>query len=224
MCLCNIKNKSVSDGTAVMYKVFVLPNSDEFKNYLSKKEFDNNATFLTSPFEYEPLTKEMLRGKVEYAARRDSIVSAESYEKLVERRDKISTGYVHGYADKQSALRDLYGFYARNFFAAVIVKCRIPEGEAYYDGDFDSDTSVTARAARTMIVERVEEMYSWKMTEKQQEMYGDYHVFVRKNQNACRCVNFLGRICEDTLIKDCEAYCSDYMSIEQIDNVPDLYN
>lgn len=226
MCLTNIRSKSVSDGTTVMYKVFVLTNYDVLNDYLhfSKIKSDINSTFLTSPFENKQLTKEMLRGNEEYAADREYLPEELFDETSIMLSDKISDGFVHGYADKRSALRDLYSFYARNFYAAVIVKCRIPEGETYYDGDFDHDETNRVRATRTVIVERVEEMYSWKMTEEYHKKYGDYHVFVCKNQNPCRCVDFLCRICESSLAKDSEAYLPDYMLCEQLDNVPDLYN
>lgn len=211
MCLKNISKKSVSDGDAVMYKVFVCTI--------------NEATFLVSPFEHTPLTDDMIDGKAEYAAGRRYYPESYFDETSVMLRGKISEGFVHGYADKQSALKDLYRFYTSSFTAAVLIKCRIPKGEAYYDGDFDDDQTVKARATRAITVERVEEMYVDRMTEDDHERYGDYHVFVRKNQSPRRCVAFLKRMYEKAYPhkKDVACKYAEYM-YEIPDCLPDLYN
>lgn len=211
MCLKNISKKSVSDGDAVMYKVFVC-SVDE-------------ATFLVSPFEHTPLTEEMLDGKAEYTANRHCFPESFFEETAVMLRDKISDGFVHGYADKQSALKDLYRFYSSSFTAAVLIKCSIPKREAYYDGDFDEDKTVTARATRAVTVERVEEMYVCRMTAEDHERYGEYHVFVRKNQSPRRCVAFLKRMYDKVYPqKKGVAYRLPEYMYEIPDSLPDLYN
>lgn len=220
MCLKNISSKSKSDGGAVMYKVFIRTAAREY----------SEKAFLVSPFEYTPLTDDILGGKAEYAA--DRLGFSESFfdETAVMLRGKIGDGFVHGYADKRSALKDLYRFYASEFDAAALVKCRIPEGETYYDGDFDEDETVRVRAARAVKVERVEEMYVHRMTEEDHEKYGDSHVFVRKNQSPRRCVAFLKRIYgktdpwkpeNDSVTPKFPRYMS---PDEDPDSIPDLYN
>ena len=217
MCLKNISSKSKSDGNAVMYKVFVHTGV-----------YEENEPFLVSPFELVPLTDDVLSGKAEYAADRDGLSESIFEEAFVMSNGKITNGFVHGYADKQSALKDLYRFYAAEFTAAALVKCRIPEGEAYYDGDFDEDKAVRVRAARAVKVERIEEMYMYRMTEEDHEKYGEYHVFVRKNQSPRRCVLFLKRMYEKTdpwNIDSAVPKLPNYMSPdENPDNIPDLYN
>lgn len=220
MCLKNISSKSKSDGDAVMYKVFIHTVARE----------DSEKAFLVSPFEYTPLTDDIIGGKAEYAADRRCLPESLFDETSVMLRGKISDGFVHGYADKRSALKDLYGFYATEFAAAALVKCRIPEGETYYDGNFDDDETVRVRAARAVRVERVEEMYVHRMTEEDHEKYGEYHVFVRKNQSPRRCVAFLRRMYgktdpwkneNDSVIPKFPRYMS---PDEDPDSIPDLYN
>lgn len=220
MCLKNISSKSKSDGDAVMYKVFIHTVVRE----------DSEKAFLISPFERVPLTNDVLGGKAEYAADRRCLPESLFDETSVMLRGKISDGFVHGYADKRSALKDLYGFYATEFAAAALVKCRIPEGETYYDGDFDDDETVRVRATRAVTVERIEEMYVDRMTEEDHEKYGEYHVFVRKNQSPRRCVAFLKRMYgktdpwqpeNDSVI----TVFSKCMTMEEAsDSIPDLYN
>jgi hypothetical protein len=229
MCLKNISKKSVSDGDAVMYKVFVLSYSNSYEEYLMLEK--DERTFLSSPFERTPLKKDVIDGKAEYAADREYLPAPFFEEAVVMSSGSINQGFVHGYADKQSALRDLYGFYARNSEAAVIVKCRIPKGETYYDGTFDEDQSCRTRATRAVIVERVEEMYVYRMTEEDHERYGDYHVFVLKDQGPRQCVIFLERMYSRMWKASSEGNPYDeitaaYMTSDRIDecNLPDLYN
>lgn len=225
MCLKNISSKSKSDGSAVMYKVFIHTVARE----------DSEKAFLVSPFEYTPLTDDILGGKAEYAADRRCLPESLFDETSVMLRGKISDGFVHGYADKRSALKDLYRFYATKFAAAALIKCRIPEGEVYYDGDFDNDETVRVRATRAVTVERIEEMYVDRMTEEDHERYGDYHMFVRKNQSPRRCVAFLKRMYGKTDPRQLEndsviTVFAEYMSPDENpdsipdDSIPDLYN
>lgn len=220
MCLKNISRKAKSDGDAVMYKVFIHPDTCD----------ENEKAFLVSPFEYTPLTDDILSGKAEYAADRRYLPESLYKEITVITNDKIGNGFVHGYADKRSALKDLYRFYTSKFTAAALVKCRIPEGEVYYDGDFDNDETVRVRATRAVTVERVEEMYVDRMTEEDHEKYGAYHMFVRKNQSPRRCVAFLKRMYGKTDPWQLEndsviTVFSKCMTMEEAsDNLPDLYN
>ena len=218
MCLTNISKKSVSDGHAVMYKVFV-HSSNKIE-----------TAFLVSPFRFTPLTDDVLSGKAEYAADRRELLESFFDEATVMLDDEINGGFVHGYADKRSALKDLYGFYASGFTAAALVRCRIPEGETYYDGNFDYDETNKVRATRAVTVERVEEMYVHRMTDEDHEKYGEYHMFVRKNQSPLRCVAFLERMYGKTDPRkkengDVTPRFPKYMSPdENPDSIPDLYN
>lgn len=168
MCLNKASEKKVAKDT-VMYKVFIERNGK-----------------LVSPFEYEPLTDDMIAGTVPYAARR--VERDDYYERRTECNRKITSGFVHGYADKRSALNDLYMFYARNFDSCLIAKCRIPDGEAYYDGIFDQDCDAHVRATRAVFVERVEEMFCTKLAMEDRAKYGRLHVFAVKGKTPAECV------------------------------------
>lgn len=220
MCLKNISEKSVSDGDAVMYKVFI---------HHTRACDGNENVFLFSPFELTPLTDDVLDGKAEYAAYRGGFPESFFDEASVTQRDRIGDGFVHGYADKRSALNDLYKYYASGFTAAALVRCRIPEGETYYDGDFDDEIAVRARATRAVTVERVEEMYVHRMTEEDHEKYGEYHVFVRKGKSPRRCVAFLERVYRRAYPRGkgngADPKFPEYISPdENPDGIPDLYN
>lgn len=222
MCLNNIKYKQVSDGTALVYKVFFYDN---------EVEAGKIAGQFVSPFVRVTLQPDQLSGKKEYAASRQ--YTAKHYECNAEANDKINAGFVHGYADKQSALRDFYMFYTRHHYACAIVKCRIPEGETYYDGDFDSDGSVRVRATRAVVVERVEEMFCCCMNGSDHERYKDYHVFARKRQTPRRCLDFLRRVWRNGLWKngspsenDCTVMInppSYYMDKDLGEKFPDMF-
>lgn len=229
MCLKNISSKSKSDGNAVMYKVFVLSYFYSYDEFLKLKK--DGRTFLSSPFERAPLMKDVLDGKAEYAADRENIPASFFEETAILASGSINEGFVHGYADKQSALRDLYGHYARNYEVAVIAKCRIPEGEEYYDGSFDEELDCRVRATRAVFVERIEEMYMYRMAKEDHEKYGAYHVFVLKNQSPSRCVSFLERmynrmwkVSNKGIPHDEMTAC--YKSADEIRcaSLPDLYN
>ena len=156
MCLNHINNRiQVSDGTVEVWKVF---------------EYKVKENCFESPFRHKSLSISNYRDndRVPYTADRDPHMLSESlfdtdkyHGKTIDGKfnqqeldqlfrdsvpffDSCEGGFVHGYPDAQTAYIEMNLYYQETFWACVLLKGVIPEGEEYYIGVFDGDSDAIA--------------------------------------------------------------------------------
>lgn len=155
MCLNYINRIQVSDGTVEVWKMF------EYK--VKEDRFE-------SPFRHKslPISNYRDNDRVPYTADRDPHMLSESLFDIDKYRgktidaefnqqeldqlfrdsvpffDSCEGGFVHSYPNAQIAYTEINAYYHENFWACVLLKGIIPEGEEYYIGLFDGDIDAIA--------------------------------------------------------------------------------